>query len=58
MTETLEMWGGFICGALSGWLQVWVMQPFDMIKLRLINQCIDKPKYEGIIDCFKTIVKE
>jgi len=28
MTEAIEMFRGFICGTISGWAQVFVMQPF------------------------------
>jgi hypothetical protein len=33
----------FICGCFSGWTQVIVMQPFEIIKVRLINQSTTKP---------------
>lgn len=28
----------FICGCVSGWTQVFVMQPFEIVKVRLVNQ--------------------
>ena len=40
VVETLK---DFICGSVSGWTQVIVMQPFEIIKVRLINQSYLKP---------------
>jgi hypothetical protein len=34
------------------------MQPFEIVKVRLINQSLLHPEYNGIIDCFKKIRKE
>lgn len=48
----------FISGCVSGWTQVLVMQPFEIIKVRLINQSSINPEYKGIADCFKKIRKE
>ena len=47
----------FISGCVSGWTQVLVMQPFEIIKVRLINQSNTNPEYSGIIDCFQKIRK-
>jgi len=33
----------FICGCVCGWVQVIVMQPFEIFKVRLINQSLNKP---------------
>lgn len=49
---------GFVCGTISGWAQVFVMQPFEIIKVRLVNQSLFNPEYKGIVDCFKRILKE
>lgn len=57
MTDVLDLTRGFICGAFSGWSQVWVMQPFEMVKLRLINQCSFNPEYLGMVDCVRKIIK-
>lgn len=46
----------FLSGTLSGFAQVFVMQPFEIIKVRLANQSIKSPEYAGIIDCFKKIM--
>lgn len=48
----------FFCGCVSGWVQVFVMQPFEIVKVRLINQSSTNPQYKGIIDCFKKIRNE
>ena len=48
----------YICGCLSGCSQVMVMQPFEIIKVRLVNQSMEKPEYSGILDCFKQIYRE
>jgi solute carrier family 25 carnitine/acylcarnitine transporter 20/29 len=45
----------FICGCVCGWVQVVVMQPFETIKVRLINQSKSQPEYTGIMDCFRKI---
>ncbi len=31
------------------------MQPFEIIKIRLVNQSLNSPEYSGIVDCFKKI---
>ena len=43
------------CGLTSGIAQVFVMQPFEIIKVRLANQSIKNPEYAGIVDCFTKI---
>lgn len=48
----------FLCGCVSGWTQVVVMQPFEIVKVRLINQSSSNPEYKGIFDCFRKIRKE
>lgn len=48
----------FFAGLCSGWAQVMIMQPFDIIKIRLQTQDLAKPRYSGIGDCFKKIVAE
>ena len=53
-----ELFPGFVCGTIAGWAQVFVMQPFEIIKVRLVNQSLLNPQYFGITDCFKTILKE
>lgn len=45
----------FICGCVCGWVQVFVMQPFEIVKVRLINQSFLNPEYKGIFDCFRKI---
>jgi len=47
----------FFCGCVSGWTQVVVMQPFEIVKVRLINQSSAAPEYSGIVDCFTKIKK-
>jgi hypothetical protein len=39
----------------SGWSQVFVMQPFEIIKVRLQTQPRDAKIYNGILDCGKQI---
>lgn len=58
MSEALDLFRGFFCGTISGWAQVFVMQPFEIIKVRLVNQSLLNPEYKGIVDCFKRILKE
>lgn len=48
----------FACGCASGWTQVFVMQPFEIVKVRLINQSLKNSYYTGIFDCFKKIRSE
>jgi hypothetical protein len=48
----------FFSGCVSGWVQVLVMQPFEIVKVRLINQSLLNPEYNGIVDCFSKIYRE
>ena len=40
-----------------GWSQVFVMQPFEIIKVRLQTQSKQAPLYNGIVDCLTKIIK-
>lgn len=53
----LDVAKDFLCGCVSGWTQVIVMQPFEIVKVRLINQSSTNPEYSGIFDCFRKIRK-
>lgn len=57
MADYLDLFRGFVCGTVSGWAQVFVMQPFEIIKVRLVNQSLLNPQYKGILDCFHQIRK-
>lgn len=48
----------FLCGCFSGLSQVFFMQPFELVKVRLINQSLKNPEYNGIFDCFRKVTKE
>jgi solute carrier family 25 carnitine/acylcarnitine transporter 20/29 len=48
----------FFCGCMSGWAQVLTMQPFEIIKVRLANQSLLNPVYQGITDCFRQIYQQ
>ena len=39
------------------WSQVFVMQPFELIKVRLQTQSKQAPQYSGILDCLGKIIK-
>ena len=39
-----------------GWSQVFVMQPFEIIKVRLQTQPENAKIYTGIVDCLKQII--
>lgn len=58
MSELVDISKDFFSGCFSGWVQVIVMQPFEIVKVRLINQSLHAPYYKGIIDCFTKIYKE
>ena len=58
MSDAVELFRGFVGGAVAGWAQVFVMQPFEIIKVRLVNQSLLNPQYMGIRDCFSRILKE
>ena len=47
-----------IAGFVSGWTQVIIMQPFEIVKIRLQTQSNVSPYYNGMIDCFKKIAVE
>ena len=51
----LEQFQNFMCGCFSGWVQVFVQQPFEIIKVRLQTQNHHNPEYDGIIDCAKKV---
>jgi solute carrier family 25 carnitine/acylcarnitine transporter 20/29 len=34
------------------------MQPFELIKVRLVNQSLQNPVYKGILDCGKKVFSE
>lgn len=46
----------FLNGLVAGWTQVFIMQPFEKIKVMLQTQGPEK-KYNGILDCIKNVVK-
>lgn len=43
--------------ANPGWSQVVVMQPFEIIKVRLQTQSATNKMYNGIYDCLTKIIK-
>ena len=45
-----------IGGLCSGVTQVIIMQPFDLVKIRLQNQMSSNPYYNGLIDCVKKVI--
>ena len=47
-----------ISGFVSGWTQVIIMQPFEIVKIRLQTQSTANPYYLGVVDAFKKILKE
>jgi hypothetical protein len=48
----------FVSGAVTGCAQVFVMQPFEIIKLRQVNEEDGSVKYHGFRRSFKTILQE
>lgn len=42
---------------ILGWSQVFVMQPFEIIKVRLQTQSAANKMYNGIVDCLTKIIK-
>lgn len=56
MTNLSQGVKDFTAGLCSGWAQVIIMQPFDIIKIRLQTQDLANPRYHGIVDCLKKIV--
>lgn len=49
---------GFISGAFAGVAQVFVMQPFEKIKLRQVNEHDGSVKYHGFMRSLRTIIQE
>lgn len=49
---------GFISGAFAGFAQVFVMQPFEKIKLRQVNEHDESVKYHGFLRSVRTILQE
>jgi hypothetical protein len=47
-----------VAGFISGWFQVIIMQPFEIVKIRLQTQSHTNPYYNGMVDCVKKITKE
>lgn len=47
-----------ISGFISGWCQVIIMQPFEIVKIRLQTQSTLNPYYNGMVDAFQKIAKE
>ncbi len=47
-----------IAGFISGWTQVIIMQPFEIVKIRLQTQTAGNAYYNGMVDCFKKIAKD
>lgn len=47
-----------IAGFISGWTQVIIMQPFEIVKIRLQTQTPGNAYYNGMVDCFKKIAKD
>ena len=47
-----------IAGFIAGWTQVIIMQPFEIVKIRLQTQSTQNPYYNGMFDCFRKISKE
>lgn len=56
--QEIPFWVEFIAGSIGGIGQVITAQPFDIIKIRLQTQDLEKPKYTNMFDCFKKIVVE
>jgi hypothetical protein len=49
---------GFISGCVAGCTQVLVMQPFEIIKVRQVNEAANSLKYHGFINSIKSIFRE
>jgi hypothetical protein len=56
MADLSENVKSFISGWVTGCTQVIVMQPFEIIKVRQINEPFHSQKYKGFIRSFKTIL--
>jgi solute carrier family 25 carnitine/acylcarnitine transporter 20/29 len=49
----------FIGGCIGGFAGILSSYPFDTLKVRIQNQSISSPHYNGAIDCLrKTVAKE
>jgi hypothetical protein len=49
---------GFLSGYVAGCVQVLVMQPFEIIKVRQVNESNNSLKYHGFTNAFKNILRE
>lgn len=47
-----------ISGFVAGWTQVIIMQPFEIVKVRLQTQSASNPEYLGIAHAFRKIARE
>jgi hypothetical protein len=56
MTDLSENAKSFISGWVTGCSQVLVMQPFEIIKVRQINEPYHSDKYKGFLRSFRTIL--
>ena len=50
-------WLSVFISIYLGWSQVFVMQPFEIIKVRLQTQSATNKAYNGIVDCLMKIIK-
>lgn len=56
-SHSLMEWSQVNTSLYVGWSQVFVMQPFEIIKVRLQTQSSTNKMYNGIVDCLMKIVK-
>jgi hypothetical protein len=47
-----------ISAFISGFVVTCVVNPFDVLRTRLMNQSLASPEYAGILDCAKTMLKK
>lgn len=47
-----------LSGFFSGWCQVIIMQPFEIVKIRLQTQVAGNHYYQGMVDAFRKIRKQ